>query len=134
MAYRMGKDSFAREARSMTKLRFVLVSLCVVLLALTAVAQIQNGVFTGTVADPSGAAVANAKVTIANQATNLSVTVTTNADGIYSARELPVGQYKITVEASGFKTYTNTGVTLDAGTIAKVDVKMQLGQTREVVE
>jgi hypothetical protein len=118
----------------MTKLRFVLVSLCVVLLALTAVAQIQNGVFTGTVADPSGAAVANAKVTIANQATNLSVTVTTNADGIYSARELPVGQYKITVEASGFKTYTNTGVTLDAGTIAKVDVKMQLGQTREVVE
>ena len=75
----------------MTKLRFCLISLLVVLFALAAMAQIQNGQFTGNVTDPSGAAVANAKVTITNQATNLSVTTTTNSSGSYIAKELPVG-------------------------------------------
>jgi len=118
----------------MTKLRFCLISLCILMFALTAMAQIQNGQFTGTVTDASGAALAGAKVTIANQATNLQTTTTTNGTGVYTAKELPVGAYKITVEAPGFKTFTDAGVTLDPGAIARVDVKMQLGQAREVVE
>jgi hypothetical protein len=118
----------------MRRLRCCSVVLCTLLLTLSAMAQIQNGQFTGTVTDPSGAAVPNAKVTITNQATNLSLTATTNQTGLYNARELPVGVYKITVEAPGFKSFANSGVTLDAGTIAKVDVKMQLGQARELVE
>ena len=122
------------EGRPMTKLRFCMFSLCIFLLTLSAMAQIQNGQFTGTVTDASGAAVAGAKVTILNRATNLSVTTTTNGAGVYSAKELPIGVYKITVEASGFKSFANEGVTLDAGTIARVDVKMVLGQAREVVE
>jgi Carboxypeptidase regulatory-like domain/TonB dependent receptor len=118
----------------MAKLRFCMISLCICLLTLSAMAQIQNGQFSGTVTDASGASVAGAKVTIANRATNLSVSTTTNGAGNYSARELPIGVYKITVEAAGFKTFANEGVTLDAGTIARVDVKMQLGQAREVIE
>jgi len=118
----------------MTKLRFSLISLCIVMFALTSMAQIQNGQFAGTITDPSGAAVANAKVTITSQATNLSFTTTTNQAGVYTAKELPVGTYKITVEAAGFKTFTDSGVVLNAGEIAKVDAKMSLGQTREVVE
>jgi hypothetical protein len=118
----------------MTRLRCCFVVFCALLLTFAAVAQVQNGQFTGTVTDPSGAAVPNAKVTIINQATNLSVAATTNQTGLYNARELPVGVYKITVEAPGFKTFSNAGVSLDAGTIAKVDVKMQLGQARELVE
>ena len=118
----------------MTKLRCCLISLLVVLFALGAMAQIQNGQFAGTVTDPSGAAVANAKITVSNQATGLAVTATSNATGSYLIPELPPGTYKITVEAAGFKTYSNVGVTLNAGTIAHVDAKMTLGQTREVVE
>jgi outer membrane receptor protein involved in Fe transport len=118
----------------MTKLRFWLVLFSVVMLALTAVAQVENGQFSGTVTDPSNAAVAGAKVTITNRATNLSVTTTTNQSGGYTAKELPIGVYKITVEAAGFKTFNNSAVTLDAGTVARVDVKMQLGQAREIVE
>jgi outer membrane receptor protein involved in Fe transport len=118
----------------MTKLRFCMISLCIFLLTLSAMAQIQNGQFTGTVTDSSGAAVTGAKVTLANLATNLSITTNTNDTGVYNARELPIGVYKITVEAPGFKTFTNTGVTLAAGTIARVDVKMVLGQAREVIE
>ena len=109
-------------------------TLCIFLLTLGAMAQIQNGQFSGTVTDASGAAVAGAKVTMTNQGTNLSVTATTNGTGVYEAKELPIGVYKITVEAAGFKTFSNNGVTLDAGSIARVDVKMQLGQAREVIE
>jgi outer membrane receptor protein involved in Fe transport len=118
----------------MTKLRCCLISLLVVLFALGAMAQIQNGQFAGTVTDPSGAALANAKITVSNQATGLAVTATSNATGSYLIPELPPGTYKITVEAAGFKTYSNVGVTLNAGTIAHVDAKMTLGQAREVVE
>jgi hypothetical protein len=118
----------------MTKLQLCMISLCICLLTLSAMAQIQNGQFSGTVTDASGAAVAGAKVTLTNRATNLSVTTITNGTGVYNARELPIGVYKITVEAGGFKTFANEGVTLDAGTIARVDVKMVLGQAREVIE
>jgi hypothetical protein len=102
--------------------------------ALTAMAQIQNGQFAGTVTDPSGAAVANAKITIANAATGLSVTATSNATGGFQVSELPPGTYKITIEAAGFKTFSDVGVTLNAGSTARVEAKMTLGQTREVVE
>ena len=118
----------------MTKFRLCLVSLCILLFTLTLAAQVQNGQFSGTVTDPSGAAVANAKVTVSNQATGLSVSATSSGTGAYSIPELPPGVYKITVEAAGFKTYSNVGVTLNAGTIAHVDAKMVLGQAREVVE
>jgi outer membrane receptor for ferrienterochelin and colicin len=118
----------------MKKLQLCLISLCIFMLALGAMAQVQNGQFTGTVTDPSGAAVPNAKVTITNQATNLSIDTTTNQTGLFSARELPVGTYTIKIEAPGFKTFTDVGVALNAGSIARVDAKMTLGQAREVVE
>src|SRR6266852_3067992 len=118
----------------MKRLQFCLVLLSLLALSLGAFAQIQNGQFTGTVTDPSGAAIANAKVTVTNVGTNLSVTTTTSQTGSYVARELPVGTYRITAEASGFKTTTNTDLTLNAGTIQRVDFKLTLGQTREVIE
>src|SRR6266478_7010153 len=118
----------------MKRLQFCLVLLSLLALSLGAFAQIQNGQFTGTVTDPSGAAIADAKVTVTNVGTNLSVVTTTSQTGSYVARELPVGTYRITAEASGFKTTTNTDLALNAGTIQRVDFKMTLGQTREVIE
>src|ERR1700756_1152537 len=118
----------------MKTLQFCLVSFCLALLTVGAVAQVQNGQFTGTVTDPSGAAIPNAKVTVTNLGTNLSVTSTTNQTGLYTAKELPVGSYKIVAEAPGFRTMTNTNLALNAGTIEHVDFKMQLGEAKEVVE
>src|SRR5215469_15201810 len=66
--------------------------------------QVQNGQFTGIVTDPSGAAIANATVTATNQGTGLSVSATSNQGGAYTAKELPVGTYKLSAEAPGFKT------------------------------
>jgi len=118
----------------MKKLQFCLVAISMLLLALGAVAQVQNGQFTGVVTDPSGAAIPNAKVTVTNMGTSLSVTTTSNQNGVYVVKELPVGTYKITAEAKGFKTRTDTNLALNAGTIQRVDYEMQLGQAQEVVE
>jgi len=118
----------------MKKLQFFLLSVSLLALSLSAFAQIQNGQFTGTVVDPSGAAIANAKVTVTNAGTNFSITTTTGPAGLYKFNELPVGTYQITAEAAGFKTISNKGLVLNAGTIQRADFNMQLGQTREVIE
>jgi outer membrane receptor for ferrienterochelin and colicin len=118
----------------MKRLQFCLVVFAVLALTLTAFAQVQFGQFTGTVTDPTGAAIANAKVTVTNPATDLNFSSTTNSGGNYTVRELPVGIYKLTVEAAGFKTVSNTGVQVNAGTISHVDFKLQIGKASEVIE
>src|SRR2546428_2024724 len=99
----------------MKKLQFCLVAISMLLVALVAFAQVQNGQFTGTVTDPSGAAVPNAKLTVTNMGTNLSVLTTTDQRGMHTARQLPIWTQKITAEAKGFKTSSNANLTLDAG-------------------
>jgi len=118
----------------MKRLQFCLAVFAVLALSASAFAQVQNGQFEGTVIDPSGAAIANAKVTVTNPATALNISTTTNSSGFYAVRELPIGTYKLTVEASGFKTVSNSGVTVNAGTISHVDFKLQIGKASEVVE
>ena len=118
----------------MKRLQFCLAVFAVLALSFSAFAQVQNGQFTGTVVDPSGAAIANAKVTVTNQGTNLIVSSTTNTSGNYVARELPIGSYKLTAEAPGFKTASDVNVVLNVGVIAHVDFKLQVGKASEVVE
>jgi len=118
----------------MRRLQFCLAVFALLALTMSAFAQVQNGQLTGTVTDPTGAAIANAKITVTNPATNLSVSTTTNASGNYTVKELPVGTYKLVAEASGFKTVSNTDVPVNAGTISHVDFKMAMGQAREIVE
>jgi len=118
--------------------RNVLASLCL-LFALFAIAivpvnaQVQNGIFTGTVMDPQGAAVVSADVSITNLGTNATVDVKTNAEGVYRVPELPVGSYKITVSATGFKKTVKSGVYLGAGVIERVDFKLEIGAQAETV-
>src|SRR6266446_1586391 len=118
----------------MKRLQFCLAVFAVLALTFSAFAQVQFGQFTGTVSDPTVAAIANAKVTVTNPATDLNLTTTTNSSGNYTVKEVPPGVYKITAEASGFKTVSNAGVTANAGTIAHVDFKMLIGKASEVIE
>src|SRR5436190_18607951 len=118
----------------MRKLCLCAVSCCFLMFAFSAVGQVQNGQFTGTVTDPSGAAIAGAKVMVTNRATNLSVSTTTNTSGAYTVKELPAGQYDVAVEAGGFRSFSNKAVTVNAGSITRVDAKMQVGQAKEIVE
>ena len=65
-------------------------------------AQTITGSVNGTVTDPSGAVIPNAKVTATNTDTGVATATTTNNDGIYNIRFLQIGNYKLTTEASGF--------------------------------
>ncbi len=118
----------------MKRLQFCLVVFAVLALTFSAFAQVQNAQFAGTVTDPTGAAIAGAKITVHNAATDLKVTTTTNSSGYFFVKEVPPGVYKITVEAAGFKTFNDNGVTANAGTISHVDAKLQIGKASEVVE
>jgi len=73
-------------------------------------------------------------VTATNSATNYSQTTTSNSSGSFTIKELPPGLYNLTVTAGGFRDFSNKGVTINAGTITRVDAKMLVGQAKEVVE
>lgn len=88
----------------------------------------------GTVSDSSGAAVPNAKVTVKNTGTNASRSMQASASGDYAFTLLPVGTYSITVEASGFKAYSASNVTIAAGDRARVDATMEVGTVNQTVE
>src|SRR6266403_1235568 len=118
----------------MRRLQFCLAVFALLALTFSAYAQVQNGQITGTVTDPSGAAIPNAKVSVTNPGTGFDTSTTSNSSGNYTVREIPVGTYKVSAEASGFKTVSNAGVAVNAGTIAHIDIKMTMGQAREIVE
>jgi len=95
-------------------------------------AQTPDGAISGTVADTSGAAIPNANITITNKATGISRTLTTNAQGLYSAPALPPGDYEVRIEMQGFRT-TVRPANVVAGSTTTVDMQMSLGEAKEVV-
>jgi carboxypeptidase family protein/TonB-dependent receptor-like protein len=96
-------------------------------------AQTANSRISGTVTDASGAVVAGAKVTAKNEATGVTYTQATTGAGLYAFPSLPVGNYRITVEMSGFKTANRMGAILQVDTPLVVDVTLEVGQASEVV-
>jgi hypothetical protein len=89
---------------------------------------------TGTITDSSGAVVPNANVTAANEATSVSDKAVTSSAGTYSFRGLPPGKYKVTVEASGFKTGVQEHVAVEVSTTPTVNIALAAGATSETVQ
>jgi hypothetical protein len=100
----------------------------------TALAQAVYGSIIGTVTDPSGAAVANAKVTVTSQTKNTSVDTTTNESGNYSVTHLIPDLYSIRVEGQGFKVLQFKDIIVNADSAANVDGQFQVGSASEQVE
>ncbi len=98
------------------------------------VAQSERGNITGLVTDSTGAVVPNVAVVITNTATNVPEHVTTTSAGEYNAANLVPGVYRIEISTSGFKRFTENGVTLTAGSTARVDARLELGTVGESVE
>ena len=88
---------------------------------------------TGTVSDPQGGTVSGANVTATNVATNISSRTQTTGDGLYRFPTLPVGAYKLSVEASGFKTAAVENIVLTVGQITTQDIKLEVGTPSETV-
>ena len=96
--------------------------------------QAINGSIRGRVADPGGSSVPEAKVAVLNSATGFTRTVETSGDGYFVIPNLPLGLYALTVEKSGFETERHTGIRLDAGTEAVIDVHLKIGAVSTTVE
>jgi len=94
-------------------------------------AQVSGATLTGTVMDQSGAVIANAKLSITNKATDVTREVTTDTSGLYSAPNLQPGIYDITVEAPGFSTSVQTGLTLTVGATQALNISLQIGKKVE---
>ena len=97
-------------------------------------AQQGRGTILGTVSDPGGGLVAGATVTITNTQTNVASTIQTNSEGYYTSTPLIPGAYEVSVESTGFKKSVKSGITLQVGQRAEVNIALTLGAVGESVE
>jgi hypothetical protein len=109
---------------------FLLCALC----AGVAFSQAVNGTIVGTVTDTSGAAVANAKVTLTETNTKISRSTQSNESGAWGFPNLPPGTYEVAVEMTGFKKDVQSGVILEANTSPRVDSKLEPGALNQTIE
>ncbi|HXN21931.1 MAG TPA: TonB-dependent receptor [Candidatus Dormibacteraeota bacterium] len=99
--------------------------------AIPVASQVINGTILGAISDPSGKAVPNAKVTATNTDTGLTRTAVSGDQGEYLIPLLPPGQYKVRVEADGFKPQESTELTLAIDAKQRVDFNLTMGGVRE---
>jgi len=100
-----------------------------------AAAQTFRGTILGTVTDKSGGAVPKAKVAVRNVDTGLTRETQTTDDGGYTVPELPIGNYTVTVENTGFQTSVTSGVRVHVGAFERrVDVVLQAGNVAQRIE
>jgi hypothetical protein len=88
----------------------------------------------GTVSDPTGAVIPGASVTVSNPARGFTRHLITDSAGVYQATALPLGDFAVTVEASGFQQTVMSGIHLEVGQIRRVDVSLRIGQATQKVE
>lgn len=107
-----------------------------VLLALPAAIQAQTfrGGINGAVTDPTGAVVPGATVEAVDTATSVSHKTISSSGGEYSFQDLPLGSYKISVSASGFKPEVVSGVPVTAGVIYTLPIRVSVQSAGETVE
>lgn len=114
---------------------FLFALLGIFLLAVTtqAFGQDTNASLSGTVTDPSNAAIPGAKLTLTNEATGFQVNFVSDATGAYSFQNLTPGKYDLNVTSTGFKSTTQKGIQLSINQTARLDVHLEIGQTDETV-
>ncbi len=101
--------------------------------AVMAQTTIATGSIVGTITDPSGAIVGDAKVTIINTGTNEATHLTTNSSGYYNSGALIPGTYKVEVTAPGFSTETQV-VTVQVGNTLTTNMHLSVGQSSTTIE
>src|SRR5437016_3584724 len=99
-----------------------------------ALAQVNTATISGTIHDESGAVLPGATVTIQNQDTGLSRTITSNETGRYVAPALSLGNYQVSVQLAGFQNQVRSGIALTVGREAVVDFRLGVGAVTQTIE
>jgi hypothetical protein len=106
---------------------------CPALLVFSAFAQTDRGTITGTIADPSGAVVANAPVEARNVETGAVYQAASSGTGNYTLSQLPAGNYEMTVEVAGFKRFVRQNIVVSVAGTLRIDVPLEVGAATESV-
>ena len=114
--------------------RFLVAAIFCGCLSFAASAQTFRGAINGTVTDPSGAAVANARVVAMEISTGIEHTTLTNTEGVYAFQDIQPALYKVTVTATGFPPYVVDKIEVSTGSIYTLQVKLSLEKQSTVVE
>jgi hypothetical protein len=96
--------------------------------------QSTYGSITGSVTDPTGAAIGDAQVTLANLGTAEKRVQQTGSDGLYSFVNLVPAQYRIDIEKAGFKHFTRQPIAVEVQQTSRIDAALVVGQVSETVE
>jgi hypothetical protein len=99
----------------------------------SAIAQSVSGTILGTVTDASGSVMGNAKVTVINEGTGFTRTVTADSNGEYTAPSVPTGHYTVTAEMTGFKGMVLSNVEVGVDQRVRIDLRLEVGAMTESV-
>ncbi len=131
--FRGFSGSLRTIGRKLGLANFIAVALLIAI-PMIAIAQVTTGTIVGTISDPTGGQVPNAKVTARNVETGLIRTVNTSDDGTYRIEFLPVGKYSVEVTAlSGFKKAFRGDVVLQINDTIRTDFSLEVGEVNETV-
>jgi Carboxypeptidase regulatory-like domain len=125
--------SLRARSTMMCLLTVCLATICLLLPTLLS-AQGASGRILGRVADPSGAVLANAKITLTNEATSISRDANTNENGDYSFVDVAPGTYTVQFELTGFKKNVQKSVIVDVNQVVTLNSTLQIGGSQETVE
>jgi hypothetical protein len=114
-------------------MRAIKVALFLFAAVTTVFAQSDRGTITGTIADPTGAVIANASIEAKNVATDAIYPAASSNTGNYTIGQLPAGEYQIEVAAPGFKKFVRGGLVVEVAGTIRVDAKMEIGAATESV-
>jgi hypothetical protein len=115
-------------------LRLCLFAIIVLLLTLSAAAQVEQGRFVGRIADPQDASVTGALVKVTNNGTNISQTAVTDSSGNYVVTPVQAGTYSLSVTATGFQTISTSNIEVQVGQVVREDLHLKVGASNIVVE
>src|SRR2546427_13099438 len=126
-------NSLSKTARAGKAIHVLGAILGVLLFSLSLFSQVNTGTISGVVQDSSGAVVAGATVTIRNVDTGTARTVTSDEGGRYIVPVLPVGNYAVQGQQSGFQTEIRSGITLTVGREEVINLTLRIGQQTQSV-
>ncbi len=114
--------------------KLILLTLAAAVTAIVGEAQTQTATLRGVVQDATGAVIPGATVTLTNVDQNRPWKSTTNQVGAYVLLQIPPGNYKLEVEAAGFKKFEQAGLILNVAQVAEINPVLELGAVTEVIE